>query len=90
MVFGEDFRLADISLVKDGPGFQRPTLGPAASVLAPSLPGHALRNVGPDTNLVVFRDVLLLLTAWSVKFELNAGFFYSFFPGAIMHFCLYV
>lgn len=81
MVFGEDFRLAGISLVKDGPGFQRPTLDPAASVLAPSLPGHALRIVGPDTNLTVFPDVLLLLTAWSVKFELNTGcVFVLFFP----------
>lgn len=69
VVFGEDFRLADISLVKDGSGFQGPTLDPAASVLPLSLPGHALWDAGPDTNLPVFRDVLLLLAAGSVKFD---------------------
>lgn len=67
--FGKDFRLADISLVKDGSGFQGPTLDPAASVLPLSLPIHALRDAGPDTNLSVFRDVLLLLAAGSVKFD---------------------
>lgn len=69
VVFGEDFRLADISLVKDGSGFQGRTLDPAASVLLLSLPGHALRDAGPDTNLPVFRDILLLLAAGSVKFD---------------------
>lgn len=73
MVFGEDFRLADISLVKDGSGFQGPTLDPAASVLPLSLPGHALGDAGPDTNLPVFRDVLLLLAAGSVKFDQDTG-----------------
>lgn len=82
MVFGEDFRFADISLVRDGPGLHRPTLDPAASVLAPSLPGDALRDAGPDTNLPVLEDVLLLLTACSVMFQQNTGnvfFFMSFF-----------
>lgn len=90
VVFGEDFRLVDISLVKDGPGFQRPTLDPAASVLAPSLPGPALRNVGPDTHLAVFPDVLLLWTPWSVQFQWDTGCVFVLFYGAIMYFGLFL
>lgn len=69
MAIGEDFRFADISLVKDGPGFKRPTLDPAASVLPLSLPGHA----SPDINLPVIRDVLLLSAAGSVSFKYETG-----------------
>lgn len=74
----EDFRLADISLVKCGPEVRGPPLGPAASVHCLSLPQHTLQDANPDTNVPVIRDVLST-AAQSVRFKYETGCVLSIF-----------